>query len=123
MLISPDTYVLGKPEQLSVNIRVTNNGEDAFESAVYIPVPTGLLYNKFVALENTTGWSLYLFVYIGSMSLSSKRIRYIFRYSKEIFCRKCFLAHFELEEIDEAREFVATCENTSQLLLLLYNIS
>ena len=53
----PEKYVLGKPEQLTINVRVTNDAEDAFEATVFIPVPAGLLYNKFVEKENTSGES------------------------------------------------------------------
>ncbi|XP_042859779.1 integrin alpha-PS2-like isoform X5 [Penaeus japonicus] len=51
---APDTFVFGKKEQLEVDVRVVNDGEDAFEARVFIPIPQGLLYNKFVAKDNTT---------------------------------------------------------------------
>lgn len=50
----PDTFVFGKKEQLEVDVRVVNDGEDAFEALVFVPIPRGLLYNKFVAKDNTT---------------------------------------------------------------------
>lgn len=51
---APEVYVLGKKDKLTVNVRVTNDGEDAFQSVVYIPVPEGLHYSSFTELENTT---------------------------------------------------------------------
>ncbi|XP_037799232.1 integrin alpha-PS2-like [Penaeus monodon] len=51
---APDTFVFGKKEQLEVDVRVVNDGEDAFEALVFVPIPRGLLYNKFVAKDNTT---------------------------------------------------------------------
>lgn len=51
---APDTFVFGKKEQLEVDVRVVNDGEDAFEARVFVPIPRGLLYNKFVAKDNTT---------------------------------------------------------------------
>lgn len=50
----PDTFVFGMKEQLEVDVRVVNDGEDAFEARVFVPIPRGLLYNKFVAKDNTT---------------------------------------------------------------------
>lgn len=51
---APDTFVFGMKEQLEVDVRVVNDGEDAFEARVFVPIPRGLLYNKFVAKDNTT---------------------------------------------------------------------
>ena len=50
----PDTFILGEKDELTVDIRVTNNGEDAFEAAVFTPVPHGLSFKKFVALDNSS---------------------------------------------------------------------
>ncbi|XP_069186792.1 integrin alpha-PS2 isoform X4 [Procambarus clarkii] len=51
---APDTFIFRKKEQLEVDVRVVNHAEDAFEARVYIPIPTGLLYNTFTAKDNTS---------------------------------------------------------------------
>jgi len=51
---APEIYVLGKKDKLTLNVRVANDGEHAFQSAVYIPVPAGLHYSSFTELENTS---------------------------------------------------------------------
>ncbi|KAK3850277.1 hypothetical protein Pcinc_043006, partial [Petrolisthes cinctipes] len=50
---APERFVFRKNEQLEVDVRVENFGEDAFEARVYLSVPEGLLYNIFQAKDNT----------------------------------------------------------------------
>ncbi|CAL4083658.1 unnamed protein product [Meganyctiphanes norvegica] len=51
---APDSIVIGMNQQLEVDVRVRNDGEDAFGSRVYVSVPRGLLYNKYILKDNTS---------------------------------------------------------------------
>ena len=46
--------MLGESDSLTVEIRVVNKGEDAFGAGVYVPVPEGLAFQKFVDLDNSS---------------------------------------------------------------------
>lgn len=46
-------YELGSQEKLVVAVDVHNAGEEAFQSKVQVRVPRGVLYNRFLLVQNT----------------------------------------------------------------------
>lgn len=53
-LFRPDEFAIGNSEMLNISIRVANNREDAFEAAVYISEPKGMLFKKFEPRDNAS---------------------------------------------------------------------
>ncbi|CAH2086025.1 unnamed protein product [Euphydryas editha] len=53
MFVSTPTkiYVLGSGEDLHIDIKVENSGEDAFEAAYYLQIPPGVTYSKMERLD------------------------------------------------------------------------
>ncbi|KAJ0180782.1 hypothetical protein K1T71_004186 [Dendrolimus kikuchii] len=44
-------YVLGSGENVNIDIKVENSGEDAFEAAYYLSIPAGVTYSKMERLD------------------------------------------------------------------------
>lgn len=44
-------YVLGSGENVHIDVKVENSGEDAFEAAYYLQIPAGVTYAKMERLD------------------------------------------------------------------------
>ncbi|XP_047021032.1 integrin alpha-PS2 isoform X2 [Helicoverpa zea] len=51
-------YVLGSGENLHIDVKVENSGEDAFEAAYFLEVPAGVTYAKMERLDKDTADTL-----------------------------------------------------------------
>ncbi|XP_022819593.1 integrin alpha-PS2 isoform X2 [Spodoptera litura] len=52
-------YVLGSGENLHIDVKVENSGEDAFEAAYYLMIPSGVTYAKMERLDKDTDTLIY----------------------------------------------------------------
>ncbi|KAH9629247.1 hypothetical protein HF086_008329 [Spodoptera exigua] len=52
-------YVLGSGENLHIDVKVENSGEDAFEAAYYLMIPAGVTYAKMERLDKDTDTLIY----------------------------------------------------------------
>lgn len=52
-------YVLGSGENLHIDVKVENSGEDAFEAAYYLMIPPGVTYAKMERLDKDADTLIY----------------------------------------------------------------
>lgn len=50
--------MLGSGENVNIDVKVENSGEDAFEAAYYLVIPTGVTYAKMERLDKDTADTL-----------------------------------------------------------------
>lgn len=54
-------YELGSGNNVEIDVKVQNTGEDAFEAAFYLPVPPGVTYSSYKKLESSDNVPFYCF--------------------------------------------------------------
>lgn len=52
-------YVLGSGENVLIDVKVVNSGEDAFEAAYFLRIPAGVTYTKMERLDKNAETPIY----------------------------------------------------------------
>ena len=59
---SSERYLIGSDQRLELSVEVTNEGEDAYEAALYVAMPSNVSYIKTEMLAQTNAGILQIFV-------------------------------------------------------------